>query len=84
MGRHKKPEPERAYAPHCDPSILHAPGKCPYCDHYPDFQAYREVAQINFTGEPLPDGKCPCPSEWFRDALIRDMWPGNRPEGYGA
>lgn len=42
---------ERAYAPHCDQTILHAPGKCVYCDHFPEWQEYRKVAQIAFTGD---------------------------------
>jgi hypothetical protein len=66
---------------HCDQTILHAPGACDYCDHYPEAQALREWWRINFTGETDP-GKAPCPSEHFRSAELRDRWPGNTPEGY--
>lgn len=68
----------RAYAPHCDPSILHAPGACRYCDEYPDWQAYRQVAGIAFTGQ-ASDSLAPCPSTHFRSAEQRDAWYGNRP-----
>lgn len=73
-------EAERV-APHCDPMILHAPGKCQFCALNPDWQQYRQIANINFTGESDPD-KAPCPSLFFRTSEIRDRWPGNRPEGY--
>lgn len=43
-------ERERAYAPHCDPRILHAPGDCWACDLYPDWQALRVKWGIAFTG----------------------------------
>lgn len=66
---------------HCDQMILHAPGICDYCDHYPQFQKLREWWRINFTGEHDPN-KAPCPSEHFRSGELRDRWPGNRPEGY--
>lgn len=65
-----------AYAPHCDQSILHAPGACEYCDHYPEWQEMRERQRINFTNENDPD-KAPCPSTYFRSAEVRDRWPGN-------
>lgn len=71
----------RAYMPHCDSSILHAPGECDYCDAYPDWQEMREIQRINFTGHDDP-GKAPCPSLHFRQAEVRDLWPGNRPGGY--
>lgn len=70
----------RCYAPHCDPSILHAPRVCKYCDEYSEWQQYRQVAHINFTGENDPD-KAPCPSEHFRPAEVRDRWGGNVPNG---
>ena len=69
---------ERAHAPHCDPSILHAPGKCDACDQYPDWQQMRDVQQINFTGS-HDTGKAPCPSVYFRRASDRDQWSGNLP-----
>jgi hypothetical protein len=67
-----------AYAPHCDASILHAPGACEFCDQFRPWQEYRIVARVNFTGE-HEDGKAPCPSEYFRPAEVRDRWPNNRP-----
>lgn len=63
--------------PHCDSSILHAPGKCWACDLYPEWQRHRETARINFTNEYDVD-KAPCPSVYFRNPLIRDRWHGNR------
>lgn len=68
---------ERAYAPHCDPSILHAPGMCEHCDHYSDWQDARIVQRISFTGDPERNN-APCPSEYFRSGELRDQWPGNR------
>lgn len=66
---------------HCDQTILHAPGKCQYCDHYPEAQALREWWNINFTGESDPS-KAPCPSEFRRAAEVRELWGGNRPKAY--
>lgn len=40
-----------AEIPHCDQSILHVPGTCEFCDHFPDWQIARIVAGICFTGE---------------------------------
>lgn len=73
-------EDGRCFAPHCDASILHAPGVCTYCDGYADWQDYRQTARINFTGENDPH-KAPCPSEHFRPAEVRDQWGGNVPNG---
>jgi len=70
----------RAYAPHCDSSILHAPGACQYCDSYPDFQEYRVLARIAFTGSEEELGTeqlAPCPSTQFRSPETRDLWQGN-------
>lgn len=68
--------------PHCDSSVLHAPGECQFCDRHPDWQEYREAARINFSGH-NDEGKAPCPSEHFRPPEVRDRWPGNvaAPEG---
>jgi hypothetical protein len=71
---------ERAFAPHCDQSVLHAPGVCVYCDEYSDWQHYRALAGINFTGEAFPF-RAPCPSLHFRSAEKRDAWGGNVPNG---
>jgi hypothetical protein len=68
-----------AAMPHCDSSILHAPGECEYCDGYPEWQVYRKLARIAFTGQPLKEGFAPCPSTWFRTPELRDRWYGNAP-----
>lgn len=66
--------------PHCDQSVLHAPGECKYCDQHPDWQALRVVWGIAFTGHPV-DGlnKLPCPSDHVRGLGGSNVWPGNRP-----
>ena len=63
--------------PHCDTKILHAPGECHHCNLYPEYQRYRQVAGINFTGESNAN-KAPCPSLWNRTAEQRDNWEGNK------
>jgi hypothetical protein len=68
---------ERCFAPHCDQSILHAPGACQHCDKYPDWQELRKLWRINFTDEYDLD-KAPCPSTYFREIGVRDRWFGNR------
>lgn len=67
--------------PHCDQSILHAPGECQFCDKYPEAQAIRQHWRINFTGQ-HDENKAPCPSTYFRSDEVRDRWPGNTPEGF--
>lgn len=67
---------ERAYAPHCDPSVLHAPGDCEHCDCYPDWQDYRVTARINFSGHSIGD-LAPCPSTFFRPTEVIEQWYGN-------
>lgn len=67
--------------PHCDTSILHAPGVCKFCDKLPEAQAYRKAARINFTGKNYPD-LAPCPSTHFRGESQRDRWYGNVAEPY--
>lgn len=64
-------------SPHCDPRILHAPGKCEFCDMHPDWQELRQSWGINFTGE-YDQAKTLCPSEWERDIKTIELWPGNR------
>lgn len=76
------PPPDLPQMPHCDSSILHRPGECQFCDMHPDWQQYREMARINFTGQ-ADEGKAPCPSNWFRPASARDRWPGNVPAPAG-
>lgn len=61
---------------HCDNLILHAPGECQYCDHYPGAQALRDWWQINFTGH-HDTAKLPCPSTLRRTDAVRDLWGGN-------
>lgn len=65
-----------AVAPHCDMKVLHAPGECEYCDHYPHYQALRDLWQINFTGHHDAD-KAVCPSEQARPLEVIESWPGN-------
>ncbi|GAC1663204.1 MAG: hypothetical protein NVS9B9_24960 [Ktedonobacteraceae bacterium] len=62
--------------PHCDGNVLHAPGECEYCDHYPFQQQQRVDAGINFTGEHDPD-KETCPSERVRNLDVIERWHGN-------
>ncbi len=69
-------------APHCDPSILHAPGECEFCDLHPSRQVEREIQRINFTGQHDPE-RAPCPSEFFRSPTDRDAWGRNRPSRKG-
>lgn len=63
--------------PHCDANVLHAPGKCEYCDAHPDWQELRTLWGINFTGETDPM-KHPCPSLRYRSLDTIERWPGNR------
>ena len=62
--------------PHCDGSVLHAPGKCEYCDMNPEWQALRQVWRINFSDENDPQ-KTPCPSTMDRPASVINKWGGN-------
>ncbi len=63
--------------PHCDPSILHAPGECGYCDDCPEAQELRRQSRINFSGRHDSD-KVPCPSTYFRTEEVVNLWRGNR------
>lgn len=70
--------------PHCDARILHAPGKCKYCDMHTDWQELRVVWGIAFTGEPTSD-KQPIsdPADlavMFRQRGDYDIWDNNRPQ----
>jgi hypothetical protein len=67
--------------PHCDQSVLHAPGECQYCDQHPDWQALRAVWGVAFTGHtPQADqAKVPCPSDFVRGTGGAHVWPGNQP-----
>lgn len=74
-------EPMMHKHPHCDSLVLHGPGKCQFCDRFPERQEKRLAAGINFTGENLPERK-PCPSTEKRTEEQVSAWSGNRPEGY--
>lgn len=63
--------------PHCDSNVLHSPGTCEYCDHYPEAQNARRISGINFTNTDTP-GFLPCPSTAFRTVQSIERWPGNR------
>lgn len=58
--------------------ILHAPGKCMYCDMYPDWQELRQLWGLNFTGENDID-KATDPAEIDRDLETINRWGGNVP-----
>lgn len=66
--------------PHCDASVLHAPGECRYCDTRPDWQALRSLWGIAYTGHIPTAQQIACPSDFRRgfNQAARD-WPGNRP-----
>lgn len=80
--RKSKPKPKMAAAtpgpyapsyPHCDARVLHAPGDCIYCDHYPEAQQGRIARGENFTG------KGPDVATDARPLEVINLWPGNRP-----
>lgn len=63
-------------APHCDPTILHRSGICWACDLRPDWQAYREMAMIAFTGDEDELGIVPNWSGYRQDGTYT---PGKAP-----
>ena len=63
--------------PHCDPRVLHKPGECGICDHYPELQDARRKMMISFTGYSEEDFG-PCPADFIRKET-HSLWPGNRP-----
>lgn len=67
-----------AAMPHCDQRVLHAPGKCVYCDRYPEWQEYRQMLEMAFTGEERRDHELPCPATVRRPLDQIEAWPGNR------
>lgn len=70
----------RAFAPHCDQRVLHAPGECVHCDHYPDWQELRKTQGIAFTGHEPSEFQGPCPSDFNRGIAGAHVWGGNRPK----
>ncbi len=70
----------RIGGPHCDPRVLHAPGACTTCDHFPMLQKARELWGIAFTGvDPDEERSIQCPAEQARGRDGCQQWPGNRP-----
>ncbi len=65
--------------PHCDSSVLHAPGECAYCDRHPEWQWLRGAWGIAFTGHVPEGGTQPCPSDARRGTGAAHSWPGNQP-----
>lgn len=65
--------------PHCDASVLHAPGECEYCDVHPEWQILRDTWGIAFTGHRPAEGQVPCPSDARRGTGGAHTWAGNRP-----
>lgn len=74
---------ERAFAPHCDARVLHAPGTCEHCDKYADWQAYRQLAHIAFTGVLPKSDEIACPSDFHRGLAGAHVWGGNCPRPHG-
>lgn len=85
----------RAFAPHCDARILHAPGECWACDLYPDWQDLRVKWGICFTGQ-VPDPRVvgearlierhmlPCPADYNRppdSPSDHRQWGPNQAQG---
>jgi hypothetical protein len=62
--------------PHCDPDVLHGPGKCTVCDEYNTRQNLRVRNGVNFTGE-TQAGLRPCPSDAKRGFGTAEKWEGN-------
>lgn len=65
-------------AAHCDPTVVHAPGECEYCDLYPYRQALMDLWRVNFTGHSDPD-RLPSLAEQRRPLDRIEHWPGNVP-----
>ena len=72
----------RAPFPHCDQYVLHSPGTCEVCDHFPLYQALRIMWEIDFTNT-MHDGNLPCPAKVRRDESVINQWHGNRPKPDG-
>lgn len=65
--------------PHCDASVLHAPGECEYCDRHQEWQELRKAWGIAFTGRP-EEGKLPDPASLKRPVETINKWAGNQPK----
>lgn len=63
--------------PHCDERVLHAPGRCEYCDARPEWQTLRDAWGIGFTDEELRSGIVRCPSTNRRTPEQVNAWGGN-------
>ena len=59
--------------PHCDSNILHSPGTCEFCDHYPDRQELRR-----HYGEPFTDQQGEHEDIGGRSKRQAEKWWGNR------
>lgn len=65
--------------PHCDSSVLHAPGECTYCDNKPEWQELRKGWRIAFTGHNPVEDEVSCPSDSRRGLAGAHVWSGNIP-----
>ena len=80
----QQPACDLGVIPHCDQSVLHAPGECEHCDTRPDWQALRELWGIAYTGH-VPTGRqMRCPSDHRRGTGEAHVWGGNRPTNVTA
>ncbi len=72
--------------PHCDAMVLHAPGRCGYCDHFlaGAAQALRQIWGVAFTGQTPQPGQVPCPSDARRGTAGAHVWSGNKPHDLGG
>lgn len=73
-----EPERPRALMPHCDQRVLHRPSACEVCDRFPEYQQYRELLGIAYTGEEPAEHELPCPATLRRGLDVINEWPGNR------
>lgn len=69
---------------HCDSAVLHSPGKCEYCDKYPEAQQTRIDLGVRFTDDIIEDDRIPCPAIAKRSHKSVDGWGGNQPKGSGV
>lgn len=81
LERFKRTAPEQPVSynrafPHCDPRVVHFPGRCGYCDARPDLQDLVMAWGLGWAGE----DHAPYLSTRSHESV--EAWPGNRPEGY--